>query len=186
MILVNVRLDIERAKRKFRGREKEVAKAALRALDRVGVTARKAADQEMRTRLTLKSAVIKNALDIKAPMGRLRLIRDIEATGDPIPLRDYQARTTRKGATFAVVKGQRKRYQRKGRPGFQVKRIGNHVFVRTSENPPGPPKAPISKVYGPGIAQRFRVKRVQQAMQKAINERWPIEFAREIKYRMSK
>ena len=61
---------------------------------------------------------------------------------------------------------------------------GGHVFVRVEENPPGPRVAKIKKVYGPSITHRFRTKRVQAAINRVIRERWPIEFERELKYRM--
>jgi hypothetical protein len=186
MIKISVKLDIQQARASFAGEAKEVNKAAARALNRVAITARKAADQEIRKRITLKSGVVKEAIKVVFPYGQRSLIRDIVATGSPIPLRDYQATQTKKGARFAVVKGQRKLYKRQGRPGFIIERIGGNVFVRTEDDPPGPRKGKIKKVFGPSITQRFRTKRVQQALETVINARWPIEFEREMKYRQSK
>jgi len=183
----SVTLDIQAARKSFAGEQKEVNKAAARALTRTTTSARKAADQTMRQRITLKSGVVKDAFEIVFPFGSRSLVRDLQVSGDPIPLRDWAARRTqRKGVTFAVVKGQRKAYMRRGRKSFIVERIGGHVFVRTNADPPGPAKAKIAKVFGPSLTQRFRTKQVQNAVMAAIRERWPIEFEREMNYRRSK
>ena len=179
-------MDVQRARRDFQGMQKEVTKAALRALDRVAVTARKAADQTLRKRVTLKSAIVKNAIVVQTPYGRLRLVRDVEATGGAIPLREYQLTQTRSGARFAIVKGDRKIYKRQGRTGFVVQKLGGHAFVRIEADPPGPMRPRIGKVWGPSITQRFRTKAVQDAIRRTIEERWPIEFQREMAYRRSK
>lgn len=184
MLKVNVKLDIQAARRSFSKAEKEVSAAAAAALNRVSITARKAADQTIRERVTLKSADVKGAITVVYPFGRRTLIRDIQAVGDPIPLKLYQARRMKRGAvTFAVVRGQRKRYMRKGRPGFIVDKIGGHVFVRTTTDPPGPQKAKISKVFGPSLTQRFGTKKVLARITETVNNRWKIEFEREISFR---
>lgn len=183
MIKVSIKLDIQAAKREFAHAQQEVNRAAGAALQRVATTARKVADQEIRRRITLKSSEVKGNITVVFPFGRGTLIRDIEAIGDPIPLKHYAARKTRKGVTFAVVRGQRKVYRRNGRLGFVVDSLGGHVFVRVGPNPPGKQNAPIKKVYGPSITQRFGTKRVQAAILKTVNERWSIEFERQMKFR---
>lgn len=184
---LDVKVDIQRARRELAGLEREVNKAAGRALDRVATTVRKEADQEIRKRLTLKSSVVKNSLEKVRPYGRA-LIRDIVASGRPIPLRDYRARQTRKGVTFAVTKGAgRSLYVRKGKHAFIGKgRLPDRVFVARGPNPPGPKHAPIKQVFGPSIPQYFVTKTVKQRMTNAGAARWPIEFGREMKYRRQK
>lgn len=184
LLNVDVRLDIQQARAAFKGLEKKVNAAAAVALQRVGTTARKEADQEIRKRLTLRSATVKEALAIR----RLpkRLIVEITASGKPIALKEYRARKTKKGATFQVAKRNPRRvYLRQNRPGFIVDRLGGHVYVRTGPNPPGPETAKIKKVYGPSIPQYFVTRFVRERMMASINERWPIEFSRQLKYRMS-
>lgn len=184
MIRVNVKFDIQQARRALAGMKKEVDKAAVRALSRVATTVRKEADQEIRQRLALKSSVVKDALRIIKHRGVL--IVDIEASGKPIALREYRARETRKGVTFLVAKGRpRKLYLRKGRAGFMVDKYGRHVFVRTEDNPPGPARAKMQKVYGPSIPQYFVTKLITNKMRQAVATRWPIEFQRELKFRTS-
>jgi hypothetical protein len=179
MITVNVKLDIQRMKAEFATAKQEVNRAAGAALQRVATTARKVADQTMRQRITLKSRDVKDAITVVFPYGRGTLVRDIQAVGDPIPLKYYQARKTRKGVTFAVVKGQRKVSQRRGQKSFIIDSLGGHVFVRTGTKH----DAPIKKVFGPSITQRFGTKAVLNAIQTTVNERWSIEFDRQIAYR---
>lgn len=186
MMKFSVTHDIAEARRSVALERKEINKAAARSLNRVATTARKVADQKMRERITLKSRVVKDAFQIVFPYGRDKLIRDIVVTGSPIPLRDWAARKTKSGVTFAVVKGGRKKYRRLGRPGFIVEKIGGHVFVRTTDDPPGPQKAKIQKVFGPSLTHRFRVRAVQEAIAQSVRQRWPIEFERELIFRRSK
>lgn len=185
MLRLNVRLDIQQARQSLAGLEREVNKAAARALKRVATTARKEADQEIRQRLNLKSATVKAALNIEQ-VGRA-LVYDIIASGKPIALKDYGARMTRKGATFQVGKGHPRRvYKRLGRTGFIVPMLGGHVFVRTTADPPGPQKAKIQKAYGPSIPQYFVSRFVRERMLRIARERWPIEFKRELAYRVAR
>lgn len=186
MIKFSVKLDIQRARKELASDQKEVNKGAARALQRVAITGRKVADQTIRQRAQLKSGVVKESLDVRIPYGSRTLIRDIVATGKPIPLRDWNARGTRKGVTFAVVRGARKVYTRQGEKAFMVDRLGRHVFVRVTPDPPGPEKAKIAKVYGPSITHRFRTRQVQEAIDRAARARWPIEFDREMAYRKGK
>jgi len=184
----NVVLDVRAARASMKGLEKEVNKAAGRALNRVATTVRKEADQEIRTRLSLKSATVKAALSVDRPFGQDRLIRDVVATGKPIPLRDYSARRVSKGVTYKIGKGKpRKVYIRNQRKGFiNPKFGGGNVFVATGPNPSGPKNAPIKKVYGPSITQGFQAARTQLRMRKTAIARWPIEFEREMAYRRTK
>lgn len=185
MIKVNVKLDIEQARASLTGLRKEVNKAAIRALERVATTARKEADQEIRERLKLSSAAVKNAL--KITKYRNVLVVDIDATGKPIALREYSARETRQGVTFQVSKSKPRRvYRRQGRTAFLIDKYGRHVYVRVTPDPPGKPKAKIQKVYGPSIPQYFVTKLVTGRMERVAIARWPIEFDRELAYRVAR
>jgi hypothetical protein len=180
VIAINVKVSIDDMKAKFAKNRQEVNRAAGAALQRVAITARKVADQKIRERVTLKSGDVKGAITVTFPGGRGTLIRGIQAVGDPIPLKAYQVRKTRKGMTFAVVRGQRKQYKRAGRPGFVIDSLGGHVFVRTASGT----NAPIKKVFGPSLTQRFGTKRVLNAITEVVNSRWAIEFERQIAYRV--
>jgi len=187
MIKLDVKLDIARARASMRGLESEVNKGAARALDRVATTVTKEATDEIRKRLNLKAGDIKAAIRKVRPYGNQSLIRDVEARGNPLPLREYAARMTRRGATYQVKRGApRKVYRRNMRTGFIIERFGRHVFVRTGPNPPGPEDAPIKKVFGPGITHYFQMRATRQRMLETAEKRWPIEFEREMRYRRMK
>jgi hypothetical protein len=179
VIKVNVSVDIQAMKRTFEKSQQEVNRAAGAALQRVAISARKVADQNIRQRITLKSSDVKGAITVVFPFGRNSLIRDIQAVGDPIPLKHYAARKTRKGVTFAVVRGQRKVYRRRGNPAFIVDSLGGHVFVRQGRGK----GSKIHKVFGPSLTQRFGTKRVLNAITDVVNNRWSIEFDRQIAFR---
>jgi hypothetical protein len=155
--------------------KKYVPAAAGIALKRVGNTARKEAAVTIRERLAIKASVAKGALTMKR-VGSTRVL--IIASGDPIPLRDYGARMTRRGATFRVARaGKRKVYRRQGRAGFILPSKGGHVFARIEADPPGPQKARIAVAYGPSIPQYFVTKVVINVMERVARERWPVEFS---------
>lgn len=185
MIRVNVKLQIDQARKDFSRLGQQVNRAAAVALNRTAITARKEADQEVRKRLNLKSGTVKDALRIDK--ARKRLVVEIVASGKPIALRDYGANRTKKGVTFKVARSQPRRlYKRQGRAGFKVDKFGGHVFVRVGPNPPGRADAPIKKVYGPSIPQYFVTRFVRERMTRIAMQRFPIEFARELKFRASK
>ncbi len=177
MISLRVETDFSRVRRYLTDVQKNlVPKAAGIALGRVGKTVRAAASKRIREKLAIKVAVVNKAIDVKRE-GMRRLAVVVEASGEPIPLRDYQARQTKKGATYRVSKGgARKRYQREGRTGFIVDSRGGHVFVRVEADPPGPTKARIKKVFGPSIPQYFVTKLIWRLMEDTARARWPVEF----------
>src|SRR4051812_1519849 len=80
--------------------KKFVPAAAGIALKRTGTTVRNSAATRIRERLAIKAAVAKGALRIQRIGNGMTLY--IIASGRPIPLRDYQARMTKRGATFRV------------------------------------------------------------------------------------
>lgn len=170
-----VKLDMSQVKRYSRDvQRKYVPAAAGIALKRVGTTARNEAAVTIRDRLAIRAAVAKGALKVQRA-GPMTII--IVASGEPIPLRDYQSRMTRKGATFRVSRmGKRKLYRRQGRVGFILESKGSHVFVRIEDDPPGPKRGRIVKAYGPSVPQYFVTKVVISVMERVGLERWPIEF----------
>lgn len=187
MLKFSVKSDIAAARRTTLLAQKEIERAAMRALDRVSTTVRRTAADSIGSKLALRKGDIRKQVTIARPLGRAKLVRDIVASGRPVPLRDYQARRTKKGVTFKVARaGQRKLYKAKGNAGFIVDRKGGHVFVRTEPDPPGPQKGRIRKVYGPSLPQYFVTRYLINAMRRVVAQRWPIEFAREIKFRSSR
>lgn len=185
-VAISVKLDIDRARAFYRGQEAEVNKAAARALQRTAVTVRAEAIKDIRQGLNVKAGALRNDLKIRTPRagGRRLFIRDVEAANNPIPLKDYGARQTTRGVSFKVGKtAKRTRYEAKGRKGFIRPELGGNVFVRTEDDPPGPRKGRIRKVYGPSVGQYFLTRRVQESARRTAATRWSIEFTRELAFR---
>lgn len=174
----NIELSLRDVKRLVSDVQKKYIPAAAGiALKRVGNTVRNAGALKIRERLAIKAAVAKGAIKVRR-IGSDSFTLLIEASGKPIPLRDFGATQTKKGAKFRVSRaGARKLYKRKGRAGFILQRKGAHVFVRTEDDPPGPKKGRVKKVYGPSVPQYFVTKLVMEAMKQTAQERWPIEFS---------
>lgn len=179
---INVKADLREVERYFNDvRRNRIPRAAGSALMKTATAVRKEADQQLRKKWALSSSVIKANLISRRINNRLAA--EVVASGKPIPLRDYQARQTKAGATFRVKKsGGRKRYARQGRAGFIMTRFGGHVFVRTEDDPPGPRKGAIKKVYGPSIPQYFVSRYIRERMEAVAREVWPKRFAEELRY----
>jgi hypothetical protein len=179
-------MDIDRARRDLAHMREQVDKGAIKSIERVAITARKFATQHIQQRLALPSRVIKSKIYLSRPYGSNRLVRDIVASGEPVSIRDYTARKTKRGISYRVSKGaSRKIYKAKGNLGFIIDKFGGHVFARTEPDPPGLRKGRIRKVYGPSIPQYFVTRTVLNLIRHTVQERWPIEFTREMKYRRS-
>lgn len=172
-----VKLDLRQVQRFATDTQKKYIPAAAGiALGRVATTVRGIAATKVRERLAIAAAVAKKAIRVQRIGKKFEIW--IVASGKPIPLKDYQARQTRKGATFRVSKSKGRRvYKRHGRAGFIMPSKGGHVFVRTEDDPPGAQKGRIQKVYGPSVPQYFVTKIVIEAMRNTARQRWPIEFA---------
>jgi hypothetical protein len=173
----SVKFDLKQVQRYATDIQKKYIPAAAGiALGRVANTVRATSSTKIRERLAIAAAVAKKAIRVQRIGKKFEIW--IVASGKPIALKDYQARQTRKGATYRVSKNKgRKVYSRQGRVGFIIPSKGGHVFVRTEDDPPGPMKGHIQKVYGPSVPQYFVTKIVNQAMRNTAMQRWPIEFA---------
>lgn len=158
-----------------------------RSLDETMRATRKVVDQTIRQRLNLKSRVVKDSLKATrsreigslAAVTHQRAYFQIESYGSPIPLKDYGARAVKRGVTFKVAKGaKRKTYVRQGRAGFISEKLGGHVFVRTEPDPPGLAKARIKKVFGPSLPQYLVTSIVRKAADDVAYSKWPEVVAR--------
>ena len=182
MVALNVRFDLNDFKREIdaKGR-KQVDKAAAIALKRVATTVRKVASQSIRERLAIGAAVAKKAITIRRSGNKLTLF--IEASGKPIPIRDYGAKAGKRGVTYKVSKSKgRKLYENKYGKGFIVAKAGGHVFIRVEPEPKGikrlfRKRAKIVKAYGPSVPQYFVTRIIRQLLIAKTRERWPVEFA---------
>jgi hypothetical protein len=198
MINVNVKVDIERALRKFDLVRDDATRAIPRALNRTLTTAQAQAAREIvDAGYGLKVGAIKKSLDLtRATPNRLTAI--LRATGRPIPLINYGARQTAAGVTVNVLHG------RKLIPGaFIATMPSGHegVFVRvgSSARLPGGVSAgkaqrsprgaggkkhglPIRELYGPSIPKAFGNRVVRDALTQAVKERFPTALDQELRY----
>lgn len=169
----------------------ELPKVIGRSLTRTGASGRTFSSRQFRKRINLKKAVIDKAIAVRRSneIGSLSALNagrawvEIRWSGRPFPLRDFDARETRSGVTFKVAKRARRRvYMRQGRKAFIVASLGDHVFVRIGEDPPGPEKAKIKKVYGPSIPQFAATRREQRALIEHVREFWSKEVIRNAQF----
>jgi hypothetical protein len=175
--------------------KRDLPRVVGRSLDRTGASVKSLFSRRLRARFNLKKSVVDAALKIRrsGEIQNLTALRAgrawfaLQATGKPIPLRDFAARMTRSGVTFKVArKGGRKRYMANGQPGFIVSRLGGHVFVRKGPEPPGAEKIGIRKVYGPALPQ-FLASRVEQKILIAhAGAVWPKEIERNASFALKR
>lgn len=196
-MIPNITVDIRPAKDYLAVLSKrELPKVIGRSLDRTAASGRTFLSRRLRERLALKKAVVDKAIS-KRRSGEIQNITalnlgrawfEIRASGDPIPLRDYNARaTTRRGVTYQVSRtGGRKTYRAKGNLAFVVQKFGGHVFVRTGPNPPGPRGAPIVKVFGPSLPQAFRTQRERNALIAHCEQVWATEVIRNARFALAR
>lgn len=181
--------------------KRDLPRAVGAALKRAGTSTRAVTQRTMREQVNLKAAVVRagislervndhtQALALGAPEERLGL--ELVVRGGPVPLRDYQARMTRRGATFKVKRGGKRRvYERKGKRGFIIgtgrgrsfkksARYGGHVFVRLDDDA-------IAKRFGPGLTHVFRHERVQAAMRTTFQDVFRKRLAHELTRRIKR
>lgn len=171
--------------------QREIPKVIGRTLNRTANSVRSRASRDLRTRMNLQKSVIDQAISRRRSneiqnLTALELGRawfEIRYSGKPFPLRDFAAKQVRSGVSFKVTKaGRRSIYLRQGRKGFLVQRLGGNVFVRTTDDPAGPQKAKIQKVFGPSIPQFAATKRVQNELIEYARDFWARELERNIRF----
>lgn len=164
-----------------------VEKATVRALNKVVDQVKTAAAREMRDAgYNLKVSDIKKGLQTnKAFAGSLTA--KVVASGRPIPLIKYGARQTSKGVSVDVLHG------RKTIAGaFIATMPSGHtgVFVRVGNQHKKVARGgrvvwsalPIKELFGPSVPNGLVNKTVQAALQRLVEEKFPVVFAQQMKY----
>ena len=178
---LDVRLDLREVEAMASDvQRKRIPIAASRAINKTLGNVKTEASKRIKEERALSSKVIKDALNVYKAT-RSRLYGAVVASGRPIPLRDYQARQTRKGVTVKVSPGGRKLVVQSGNKAFQVERYGQHVYVRTGNR-----RLPIKKLYGPSIPATFLNKHVIDALDAVAGDNWPKRFAEELRYELAR
>lgn len=194
--MITVRPDVTAARTYLRQLEQvELRRAVGRALTRSASAAKSFSSRKLRDRINLPKAVIDEAIRTRRS-NEVRGIKSIDLStawfeirwsGHPFPLRDYAARKTNRGVTYKVARrGRRQLYMRQGRPAFIVEKLGGHVFVRVGEDPPGPRKAKIVKVFGPSIPQFAMTKREREQLVDHVTQFFVTEVIRNAKFALSR
>jgi len=170
---------------------RELPKVVGRSLTRSGASGRTFSSRQFRSRINLKKSVIDKGIAVRrsneiASIGALDLNRawvEIRWSGKPFALKEFAAKQTRKGVSFKVAKRAKRRvYERQGRKAFIVEKLGGHVFVRVGDDPPGPEKSKIKKVFGPSIPQFASTRREQRALIEHMRAFWSKEVIRNAKF----
>lgn len=183
-----------------------IPRAVGAALGRVAITTRAAAQREIRESIAIKAGTVNAAVTIlRVPrsVNPDQLYVDLRAQGGPIPIRDYGATMTARGATFRVLRGRPKKvFRRRDRTGFIIgqkvasssvanrrvrrrfeadTRFGGHVFTRVADE-----STPILRAYGPGIAQRFAGRAVQARIRETFQAQFPARLRQELAFQISR
>lgn len=215
MIKIDVMADVERAKRDLRSVfHSAVPAAAASALNRTASTARTVAVRTIRGQTAIKASEVRRYVLMRRA-ARTNLVATITAKAHAPNLIRYGAREVR-GGVSANAWGKRRIYKdafigNKGRtvfgrvnptpPKSGPRRIGRHqrrahfrtrngrsfpVVAHPVGNGPKAKRGPIKALFGPSIRREFVRDVCNTAMLKSIRERWPVEFARELSFRINK
>jgi hypothetical protein len=188
--------DIKGAKEYLQRLERQdLPRVIGRSLTRAAASAKTFSSRSLRARINLKKSVIDAGIRTKrsseiqnlTALGLGRAYFEIRWSGKPFPIRDFAARGTGRGVTFQVSRAQkRKVYKRRGRLGFIVEKLGGNVFVRVTDDPPGPVKAKIKKAFGPSIPQFAITQREQQALIVHVRDFWEREVIRNARFALQR
>lgn len=151
--------------------------STVRALNRTATTVRAAAVKGIRARYNLKAGAIRRQMKLTRAT-RTRLVSEVVVSGRRIPLIEFSARQVRRGVTVRVTK------QRKLIRGVFVARMpSGHVGVFERQ---GKERLPIRQLFSLSLPQAFTQKQIMTALKRVAAERFNIELARDLKYRMGK
>ncbi len=157
---------------------KFVPASQARAANRVAVTIRRLTAQDVSKLMGLKQKKVRPQITIDKAT-KLEPSATVTASGKHISLIHFGARQ-RKAGVSASAWGLRKIY--KGT--FIGKGQGSaatQVFARTSKD-----RLPIKKLYGPSIPKIITDAAIKRNVRSTINKRLPIEFERDLAWRVSR
>lgn len=175
MIEVDVRADVAAVMRQLAGLSTQVVEpAAAAALNRVAVTTRRVAIKSIVDETGIRANAVRQRINISRA-NRNQLEARLKAQAYAPNLANYAARQV-KGGVSANAWRNRKVYR--GSFLAPKKRL---VFTRV-----GPKRLPIKALRGPSVRKQFMRLPSERVMRQTIAERWPIEFAREVRFRLDR
>lgn len=154
------------------------SKALVRTLNRTATTVRAEASRQIRERYNLKSASAKERILVRnATAETLKAV--IAASGRPIPIAEFSARQSSRGARFTIIKG---KPQTLAHAFVATMRSGHRgVYQRR-----GSKRLPIAEKYTIGVPQMFTQRKILAALVTVAEERFPRVFEQEARYYLSK
>lgn len=212
---IDFTVDIQKAMRDLSAaHQRMVPAAASSALNRVATSARTTAVRTIRGETAIKASEVRKYISLRRA-SRANLVAQITTKSHAPNLIRYGAREVKKGVS-ANAWGKRRIYRdafigNAGRTVFsrvnpapatgKRRRIGQHQRRAHSRNRggttflvqahvvgtgPRAKKTRIKALFGPSIRREFIRDKCNQAMMAVINSRWPVEFAREVKWRLDR
>lgn len=212
---ISFQSDIEQVAQRFAtDLRKEIDRAVPPALNRVATTTRKAAAQQINKITGMKISSIRKKLALRRAT-RAVPIAMITAQRYAPNLRSFGAREVKKGVSAnawrkrkiyrgAFIGNQdrtvftrvdyrpptrnRRSIGRHDRRAHQRTRAGKAFGVRAHSVGSGSlkPRARIKALYGPSVRKTFMQDVVNRFIVETAKTRWPIEFERQVQFRMSK
>ena len=158
---------------------KDLSCAAARALNKTAVSAKAVAIKTLATQIGITQRQVRPSLFLhKANPGQLTAVLGV-LSAKPLPLLalDPKAKQTPSGVSTRGPGGVRRTI-----PGAFIATMptGHRgIFMRR-----GKARLPLRELTGPSISKVFLETKVQQAVAKTVEERWPIVLAQEINYYM--
>lgn len=176
MLNISVKADIDSAKAQLLYLQNTtVGQAAAHALNRTAQQVRSAAVKEVAQRTGVKQKDVRRVLDITVRATPARLTAVVQATGRTWNLIRLGARQVAKGVSYSAWG------KRQLAAGAFLANKGRTVFRRV-----GKIRLPIEPLYGPSIPRSMASKAVEDAMRSIIGDRWPINFAADLRYFLRK
>jgi hypothetical protein len=212
---IDVRTNIEEVVRKFGWQLKdEINKAVPTSLNRVATSARVTAVSEVNKITGLKRSAIRKRMPITRatrafPQAKITALRyapnlrnfDAYEVKEGVSAKAWNVRKIYRGAfignkdrtvftrvDYRPATGQRRRIGQHTRKAHNRTRRGKTFGVTQHIVGSGArkPRSDIKPLYGPSVPRTFIQENVNRSIRKTIDERWPIEFERQVAFRLSK
>jgi hypothetical protein len=166
-------------------------KAKVSALNNTAKQARTEASKQIRQEYGIKAGDLSKR-DVKTKLSRLGYekakesngyISSVVGRGHGLPLKYFGARQTGKGASVAIIKGNRRVIAHAFGP--DIERLGGHVFRRL-----GKKRFPIGNtttgkttyMFGPGVATMLNKRAVYVPVQRFVADNFIRIYEHELKY----
>lgn len=165
-------------------------RAMSRALNRTAKTMRAETARGLAKATGLTVTRVRRRVAVTRRANPQSLTTVIQGTGRPFNLIEFGARPLRRGGVSAKPWGRRQRF-----PEAFIRRMPNGVrLVVKQTNVRGKQiqrgrhrgKPAIEAMYGPGIAREMASEQLARARQILVGRRLPIEFERELRFRVGK